>query len=364
MNWMTLQSLIVSFLLMSVLPATALLTSRRTRPEIFFSFTVDPSLRQSAAGQAILRRFSLTVILSAILGLVLTLSGVFGGLSPRMDVALILVGATVEFVGIIAAYAAARRQVRPHRVEPSREREVLLRARPTRPVGGWLGQAGPFLILGGGAFCLWRRWDAIPRRIPTHWNLYGSPDQWADKSGRSVFGSVLLGALVCLVLSLLLNGLVRGVRRIHSSGLDGAKESRFLGTMLLFLLGLEYCLAGIFGFAPILPARLTSFLFMAIGLVVVGMLAVAIWMGQGGWRLRGQIVSAPGHQAPDGDRTPDECWKWGLFYYNPADPVLWVEKRFGIGWTINFGNPRAWFILGATLLLAVATPVLSILLFK
>ena len=69
-------------------------------------------------------------------------------------------------------------------------------------------------------------------------------------------------------------------------------------------------------------------------------------------------------QAPAGDRTPDECWKWGLFYYNPADPDVWVEKRIGIGWTFNFGHPRAWFILGAILLFAAAVPVLSVLLFK
>jgi uncharacterized membrane protein len=43
---------------------------------------------------------------------------------------------------------------------------------------------------------------------------------------------------------------------------------------------------------------------------------------------------------------------------------LWVEKRFGIGWTFNFGNPRAWFVLGAILIFAAAVPVLSILLFK
>lgn len=26
-------------------------------------------------------------------------------------------------------------------------------------------------------------------------------------------------------------------------------------------------------------------------------------------------------------------------YNNPNDPSLMVNKRFGIGWTINFGNP-------------------------
>ena len=28
-------------------------------------------------------------------------------------------------------------------------------------------------------------------------------------------------------------------------------------------------------------------------------------------------------------------WKLGLFYYNPDDSSIWVEKRFGIGLTVN-----------------------------
>jgi uncharacterized membrane protein len=176
---------------------------------------------------------------------------------------------------------------------------------------------------------------------------------------------VLLGTLICLFLSLLLNGMARGVRRIHSTGLDGKRESRFLKRMLLMVLAMEYWLAGLLGFSALLSPRLIA-VFVVAGLVVnLAMAVVAVKSGQGGWRLLGQTsASTPGHQAPAGDRTPDKCWKGGVFYYNPADPALWVEKRFGIGWTCNFGNPRAWFVLGGILLFAVAVPVLSILLMK
>ncbi len=43
-------------------------------------------------------------------------------------------------------------------------------------------------------------------------------------------------------------------------------------------------------------------------------------------------------------RPPDEGWK-GIFYSNPEDPALLVPKRFGIGWTLNFGNPWSWVVL-------------------
>jgi uncharacterized membrane protein len=42
--------------------------------------------------------------------------------------------------------------------------------------------------------------------------------------------------------------------------------------------------------------------------------------------------------------TPDRCWKKD-YYVNRADPALFVEKRVGIGYTPNFGNPWSWVVL-------------------
>ena len=38
------------------------------------------------------------------------------------------------------------------------------------------------------------------------------------------------------------------------------------------------------------------------------------------------------------DRERDACWKWGVFYFNPDDPSILVEKRSGLGYTLNFGT--------------------------
>jgi uncharacterized membrane protein len=34
-----------------------------------------------------------------------------------------------------------------------------------------------------------------------------------------------------------------------------------------------------------------------------------------------------------------------MFYVNPADPSILVEKRFGIGYTVNLGNRWSWVAL-------------------
>jgi hypothetical protein len=51
---------------------------------------------------------------------------------------------------------------------------------------------------------------------------------------------------------------------------------------------------------------------------------------------------------------PDKGWK-GIFYSNPDDPALWVPKRYGLGYTLNFGNAWSWGIL-ALLMLVAALP--------
>ncbi|MCU1325466.1 MAG: hypothetical protein JWN34_836, partial [Bryobacterales bacterium] len=58
---------------------------------------------------------------------------------------------------------------------------------------------------------------------------------------------------------------------------------------------------------------------------------------------------------PDSDdepATPSEAWKFGgQLYYNPEDPALMVQKRIGIGYTVNFARPLAWVLLGSFLVL-------------
>ena len=65
-------------------------------------------------------------------------------------------------------------------------------------------------------------------------------------------------------------------------------------------------------------------------------------------------------KGPAGDRTPDACWKLGLIYFNPADPAFLVEKRFGIGYTMNFGNPWSWALLAVVILPVLFFKILKV----
>jgi uncharacterized membrane protein len=62
-------------------------------------------------------------------------------------------------------------------------------------------------------------------------------------------------------------------------------------------------------------------------------------------------------------RDDDRYWYGGIFYNNPDDPAVFVPRRFGFGWTINFGNPAGRLFMIAILLMALVFGVIIPVLF-
>lgn len=60
-------------------------------------------------------------------------------------------------------------------------------------------------------------------------------------------------------------------------------------------------------------------------------------------------------------RDDDRYWYGGIIYNNPDDPALFVEKRYGLGWTLNFGNPQAKLILIGLLVVILVLSILPVL---
>ena len=58
----------------------------------------------------------------------------------------------------------------------------------------------------------------------------------------------------------------------------------------------------------------------------------------------------------------DSHWILGSIYFNRDDPSVFVERRFGIGWTINFGSVGGVLTMVALLAVAVVLPLGIVLL--
>lgn len=83
-------------------------------------------------------------------------------------------------------------------------------------------------------------------------------------------------------------------------------------------------------------SRVESILNILIAIIMIGFLIVIILMG------------SKGRRSVDKENTEEEVynnddkyWVLGMFYYNRNDPSFMIEKRAGIGYTVNFGNPKA-----------------------
>ncbi|MGI4897103.1 MAG: DUF5808 domain-containing protein [Janthinobacterium lividum] len=46
------------------------------------------------------------------------------------------------------------------------------------------------------------------------------------------------------------------------------------------------------------------------------------------------------------DNMNPQLWKWGIFYNNPNDSRLIVQKPSHLGWTFNFAHKNSyWFMI-------------------
>jgi uncharacterized membrane protein len=304
-----------------------------TRPGLFFAVTVAPEFRRTSEARRILRMYRAIVWSAALIAVALQLAT---GIALAVILVLVagFIGALVSCHGRALAYAAA----------PSPIREVDLAApRETLP-GGPAIAALPLLFLG--VLGLWTRlhWDRLPQRFPVHWGV-GGADRWVTTTPATVFGFLALQASVCLLPVVSAWGLLHWSRRISTSGPGAVSERRFRRRILQLLIVVEYCMAFPAWFSLFQPSETVVYLWsFALVAVLIAFVMSLIRAGQGG--ARGTVIAGA---APAGDRTADARWKWGLVYINPADPSLLIEKRFGIGYTLNFGNRWSWLLLALIL---------------
>lgn len=320
-----------------------------SRPGLFFSVTVVPSFRDSAEAVRIVSSFRMQVLVQVAIGFGLILAG------AMLDWAVLLIlGVLWLVVGPLIAVSAAHAKTLPHAVAHSTVREASLAPRPSQLPGGWILQLSPFALLLVTAAHLSVRWDQLPDRFSVHWGMNGMPNGWSTRTTMGVYSPLYFGAGLVAMISLVAYAVTHAARPLPASG-GGDQKTDHPQRMALVLLGVELFVAAMLSLVALLP------LMGSVGVAPVAITAVGIVVGViflSRWQSRGISNSAAG--AHPGDGTPDSCWKLGLFYFNPDDPALFVEKRVGIGYTINFARGAAWVILVLSVILPLGLAALVI----
>ena len=315
------------------------LMPRLTRPELYFAVTVSATFRAQPEARAALGRYRAWVWFHAVTAAALIALG-----AQLHREVLFSVSLAWQLVGSLQAFLAARRAVLPYAAAPSTIREATLVPERRALPGGPLAQLGPFLLLAVAAVAL----TLHPGRAVAH-------------SPLGVLGVLLTGAMPCALLLLLAYGILSWSRRVRATGEPAERERQFRGATLVVLLGAEYLVALRVALVALSPLATSA---QGRAPLIVMLVELALVIGAVTWLMRlshGRAGSAAPHEGtpqPIGDRTADASWRWGIFYFDPSDPAVFVEKRFGIGYTLNFGSRQSWLILA----LVVIVPLVSSLL--
>lgn len=336
-----------------------------TRRDLLFGVTVAPSSRDTAAGRAIIRNYRLGVIAFTVLagaGLaalnalapsewwrsgILAPVGIIVALLPGVPyLPAHLAARRLAVTGTGAASGAAVANVSTPAAE--------LRPRHYSEYVPWVWEALPLGIIAATAAYLAAGYTAAPATIPTHFGANGQPNAYAAKTILSYFSLVWtqLGMEVFLTLFAVLTAHGKA-QPDRADAVFRRRGLRYLYAVKVLTLVLLGSTAAWVAHAEVVGQAQASWVLvgaLVFTVVVIALgLIIAVRTGQGGARLAGASPS---------DRMADRYWNLGVIYVNRDDPALIVERRYGFGWTLNFGNPLSWLLVVAI----VALPLLTVIL--
>lgn len=319
-----------------------LVLPRLSRPDILFAVTVPAAFPATARARQVVHRYRLAILTGTVAALAIIATDV------RLSINVLAVIA--HGAAAMGAWMLAHRAIRPNSVGGTPERVASLAVRDDRIPGGSIVALGPFLILAAAGVYLYLNWDRIPARIPTHWDMAGNPNRWADRTIETVFRPLGMGFVIIAGMVVMMVSILKRSRQVHPDGSLAIGENRFRRGNILYMVASAYLASALFSYFAVAGKlgadgnRLGPPVYVLLGTVAALAVAAFIWMarmGQGG----GRAMPAGTHASVKGDRTPDDAWIAGVLYYNPDDPALLVERRRGLGWTFNFGNRWSWLLL-------------------
>ena len=224
----------------------------------------------------------------------------------------------------------------------------------------------PIFITIGLLFYTGIQYSIMPDLIPTHWGPNGTADAFSEKNPFSVV-ALLLILLTMQIMMLAIHiftkksGIKLNAAKRNSSRIQQLAFRKYTSWLLLFISIQLTILLGFFQLTTIhsefvSPIIMTTVPLASFGIILLVTVLYAFKVGQGGARVNVEVID---QQAPGiTDTDEDNYWKAGVFYVNRKDPSIFVEKRFGVGWTLNFGNPIGYLVIFIPLLIIVGISLL------
>lgn len=323
---------------------------------IVFGVSIPEQYIDSKTIKKYKKHYSMSV---GFLSVIILGSYVFWVLSnDRLDNQIALTGAIIEFALIFISlsfylyYHGKTKQIKQQNkwVENLKQMKVTdLSVRRQDEMLPWYIYLLPIISTVGLMTYTLMNYDMLPDQIPTHWGPSGEADAFTTKTPISAMQLTL----VLLMMQLMFLGIHVATKKsgikLSATSLQPSRNRQLLlrkySSWLLYIVVLAITmLMSYFQLMTIHPEIgegsakiLIPFGFLI--LVLVGTLVFAIKVGRSD-----KEVEIP-FEEKIMNHDEDQYWRGGIFYFNKNDPSIFVEKRFGVGWTINFANPLGYFII-------------------
>lgn len=187
-------------------------------------------------------------------------------------------------------------------------------------------------------------YNKLPELIPVHYNAAGVVDKVVEKGTTAAYMN-LAGIPFMLVLMIFFFVLINKITVNSKSDLFSGKIKGTIEKKLLFkkyisiftwILALETLIimslpqvSILFDLGTEIMSIPMVILFISIGVFIL----ISYYFGQGGRNIKTT------EEGEENYRDDDDRYILGSIYYNKNDPALMVEKRIGVGWTVNLAHP-------------------------
>jgi uncharacterized membrane protein len=314
------------------------------RDKAFFGVRVSPEF-YLGQGRRLLHRYWLSLA-ATFVGL-----GSIGFLTSyyRNNFLYSVVAYLLTYPIVFMLYASFARDVRPFQLASETKKFATpLHTRRLRDYTNVLLEALIGIVTVSPVFVLAYYYPFIPERVPVHWGFNGLPDRWAQKSFSTVFFLPVLAIYLQSWFALLKFDLSHAKMTLpaeHAEVYLRAKEQLIVATMRMmdWIRGLITILLGVVSMFVLFTTidslrhwmRIAN---MTVWPIIGLLLVVSFYYLYRFMSINNALETATGNSNVQRESEAEKWSSGGLFYYNPDDPALIVEKRDGLGFTYNFAG--------------------------
>lgn len=198
----------------------------------------------------------------------------------------------------------------------------------------------------------------MPDTIITHWGAYGKPNGYSKKNILNVFFTSFIDISMVLLFAVIGIGSVAGNTYIDNKNLEvnRKKAVKYLNGIGYSFLTLTLSIQSITSTIPIFMVQEKDMpMWLTIGsciipiFIVVPVIYFYLMLSSIKPKIRNMYTI----------ENDDEKWIYGFIYYNKEDPKLMVEKRLGMGWSINMAHTLGKVITIILVLITVGSLLIS-----